>query len=172
MNVHTQTTSTLPWHVLIVKSRTEKKVGKRLADLGFEVCVPVQRQVRQWSDRKKLTEMVLFNGYVFIAMDEKRRGEVYQAWPSLKFLQFSNRLARLTEREVGIVKRLAYCAHPVSISYADLQVGERVEIVSGSLAGLQGIIRARDGQSKIHLALPSLGCFACVQLKGEMVRRV
>ena len=46
------------WYALYVKPRSEKKVATRLTNLGFEVCVPTQQVMRQWSDRKKKVEIL------------------------------------------------------------------------------------------------------------------
>jgi len=160
------------WHVLQVKPRSEKKVGQRLRDLGFESCVPTQKQLRKWSDRKKMVEMVLFNNYVFVATDQKRKAEVFKAGNVFGYLQLGGRAALLTEKEVAMIKRLGNITEPVSISYGGLTKHDEVEIISGSLAGFRGIVTAINGATRIQLALPGLHCFAQVELKGLEVKRV
>ena len=54
------------WHVIYTKSKWEKKVDELLMQKGFESWCPVQKQERQWSDRKKIIETPLFRSYVFI----------------------------------------------------------------------------------------------------------
>lgn len=160
------------WHVLQVKPRSEKKVGQRLRDLGFESCVPTQKQLRKWSDRKKMVEMVLFNNYVFVATDQKRKAEVFKAGNIFGYLQFGGRLAVLTDSEVTMVKRLSNLVEPVQITYEGFQLYEEVEILSGTLAGLRGVITAVQGTSRVQLALPSMQCFANVEVKGVEVKRL
>ena len=160
------------WHVLQVKPKSEKKVGQRLRELGFESCVPTQKQLRNWSDRKKLVEVVLFNNYVFVATNLKRRNDVFQTGHVIKYVQFAGRVGILSEREVEMIKRMAGVASPIHISYEGFHIGEEVEILTGSLAGFCGKIQAVKGHSRIQLALPSLHCFAQVEVKGEEVRRV
>ena len=41
------------WYVIKTNSRAEKKVEERLQMLGFEVFLPLQTSINQWSDRKK-----------------------------------------------------------------------------------------------------------------------
>jgi len=160
------------WYVLYVKPRTEKKVGERLKKIGFEVCVPTQKQLRQWSDRRKVVEMVLFPNYVFVASNQKRKNKVFEAGHVFKFVQFGGRVATLTEKEVQMVKQLGNQAKPVSIGYKGFEIGEEIEILSGSLAGYQGKVQAVKGVSKIKLALPSLHCFACVELEGVKIKKI
>lgn len=162
----------ISWYALLVKPRTEKKVGQRLGELGFEACVPTQMQLRQWSDRRKKVEVVLFNNYVFVATDAKHRNEVFQAGHILKYVQFGGRIATLSEKEVAMIKRLARLEAPVEITYESFRVGETVEVLTGPLAGYCGTVTAVSGNTRLQLALPSLQCFAQVEVKGEEVRRV
>ncbi|AEE48491.1 transcription termination/antitermination protein NusG [Haliscomenobacter hydrossis] len=160
------------WHVLQVKPRSEKKVGQRLRDLGFESCVPTQKQLRKWSDRKKLIDVVLFNNYVFVATDQQRRNEVYQVGNIFGYLQFGGRAALLTDKEVAMIKQFGHISEPVSISYDGFSRYDEVEIISGSLTGFRGIVTAVNGATRLQLALPSLHCFANVELKQTEIRRV
>lgn len=162
----------ISWYALLVKPRTEKKVGQRLGELGFEACVPTQMQLRQWSDRRKKVEVVLFNNYVFVATDSKRRNEVFQAGHVLKYVQFGGRIATLSEKEVAMIKRLARLEAPVEITYESFRVGETVEVLTGPLAGYCGTVMSVSGHARLQLALPSLQCFARVEVKGEEVKRV
>ena len=52
------------WNVVYTASRQEKKVAQRLLENGIENYLPVIKVLNQWSDRKKLVEKPLFNGYV------------------------------------------------------------------------------------------------------------
>lgn len=65
------------WYVLQVKIGTEKKVGRSLTKAGFEPYVPVEKEIRTWSDRKKRIEVAIFTGYVFIHLSEKDRNLIY-----------------------------------------------------------------------------------------------
>ena len=164
-------TEALKWHVLLVKPRSEKKVGQRLNDMGFEACVPTQFQMRQWSDRRKKVEVVLFNNYVFVATDAKRRNEVFRAANVFQYLRFDGRYATLTEKEAAMIKRLGRLEVPVEITYEQFRVGEAVEVLSGPLAGCCGTVMAVNGGSRLQLALPSLCCFANVELQCTEVKK-
>ena len=163
------TSSYTPWHALMVAPRTEKIVARRLKELGFEVCVPTQLQQRQWSDRRKTVEAVLFPHYVFVASDPRRRNEVFQAGHVLKYVSFGGRIATLSPREVELIHQLSSndtLPSPTPLQYRFTGAGEEVEILSGSLAGLRGRLKGRQGPASVRLELPSLGCFAEVEVRG------
>jgi len=166
-----QTTTATPWQVLVVRSRSEKKVGQRLQDMGFQTCVPTQWQYRQWSDRRKKVEVVLFKNYVFIAADPERRNLVFREPNVLKYLRFGDCVATLTEEEARMVQGLKQVEGSVQITYDGLKAGEEVEILEGSLAGFRGEVLEVSGEQCVKLALPSLGCFACVELENANVKK-
>ena len=47
------------WYVALVRMHHEKKVAERLDKMGIENFVPVQQEIHQWSDRRKIVESVL-----------------------------------------------------------------------------------------------------------------
>ena len=54
------------WYALYVKSRAEKKVAADLSANSIEYYLPLQKVLKQWSDRKKWVEEPLFRSYVFV----------------------------------------------------------------------------------------------------------
>lgn len=71
-SVDVSAVSTLPverfnpaWYVVQTYSRCEQRVAKDLTAKGFETYLPLLRELRQWSDRKKMVETPAFSGYVF-----------------------------------------------------------------------------------------------------------
>lgn len=168
----TSNTENTKWHVLLVRPRTEKKTGQRLREMGFEACVPTQLQYRQWSDRRKKVEVVLFNNYVFVATDSTRRNDVFLAGNILKYLSFSGHIAALSEKEASMIRQLGHLEAPIHITYESFQAGDEVEILSGSLAGYRGKIISPGNGSRLQLALPGLHCFAQVELSDIELRHL
>lgn len=158
------------WHVLLVRPRSEKKVGHRLKELGFKTCVPTQEEYHYWCDRKKKVEIVLFSTYVFVAVVSHRKNDVFFAGNVIKYLSFGGEVAVLNRQEVNMIQQLGQLKAPTCITYERFKHGDEVEICSGSLVGYRGIIDRIQGESKIQLNLPTLHCFANVELKGEDIR--
>ena len=64
------------WYVALVRMHHEKKVSERLDKMGIENFVPVQQEIHQWSDRRKVVESVLLPMMVFVHADSKECKEV------------------------------------------------------------------------------------------------
>ena len=54
------------WYVFYCRSRSEKKVLELLLKEGYTALLPMVKELRQWSDRKKIVIVPLIPGYVFI----------------------------------------------------------------------------------------------------------
>jgi len=80
------------WYVLMTQPRAAKIVGKRLTEIEFENFVPIQRQLRQWHDRKKWVEVPLLNYYIFVYTNNKKRNGVFQISGITKFLSIDEKL--------------------------------------------------------------------------------
>ena len=152
------------WYALYVKPRYEKKVASRLQEMGFEVCVPTQVICRQWSDRRKKIEKVLFERYVFVATNQKRKHEVFLAGHIYRFVQSQGKAIALSPKEIELIQRLATCHESVDISHAAFTPGKEVEIIRGTLRGFRGTVISVQGKSKVQLTLPGLGFFAQVEI--------
>ena len=68
----------LNWYVVKTRSRAEEKVAQRIDSKGLNVYLPLQKTIRQWSDRKKTVEVPLISSYIFVHMEEK---DLYKTLP-------------------------------------------------------------------------------------------
>ena len=64
------------WYVVYTRPRWEKKVSGILMSRGIEYYCPLNKVMKQWSDRKKIVLEPLFKGYVFIKIPESLKWEV------------------------------------------------------------------------------------------------
>ena len=60
------------WIAVYTKPRHEKTVENELLKKGFEVYLPILKERRKWSDRKKWVEFPLFRSYIFVRTEIKK----------------------------------------------------------------------------------------------------
>ncbi|MEI9958604.1 MAG: transcription termination/antitermination NusG family protein [Ferruginibacter sp.] len=65
--------NTTYWHAVYTKPRWEKKVAALLEARGIEYYCPLNKVVKQWSDRKKVVLEPLFKSYVFVHVEEAKK---------------------------------------------------------------------------------------------------
>ncbi len=162
----------VPWYVVYVASRCEKAVAAQLKVMGIESIVPVQKQTRQWSDRKKVVEAILFPNYVFLAASIEQHEDVVKLEHVVGFVRFGSHIARLSNKEVELIRQIGNYTRPVEIISGILSPGEVVEITSGPLQSFHGRILSVNGGTRLQIEIPSLQCFAQVEVGMGEVRRV
>jgi transcription antitermination factor NusG len=158
------------WHVVHVASRTEKKVAERLEKKGFLVYLPIQRRLRQWSDRKKWVDMVVLTGYVFVKIRENQQYYVLETSGVSRFLKFSNKPVVISEAEMVHFQNFIENAKERSIEFTPdkLPIGTLVTIQTGYFKGFEGMVIKHKGRHKLTVQLSHIGHFS-VDLAPEEV---
>ena len=59
------------WIVVRSKPRSEKIAYAQLLEKGIEAYLPLLKERRKWSDRKKWVEFPLFSSYLFARVELK-----------------------------------------------------------------------------------------------------
>src|ERR1700744_2312817 len=54
------------WYAVSTRSRQEKLATLALKSLGIKTFLPLIVEERRWSDRRKVVEIPLFSGYLFV----------------------------------------------------------------------------------------------------------
>ncbi|WP_175628997.1 UpxY family transcription antiterminator [Bacteroides acidifaciens] len=154
------------WYVALVRMHHEKKVAERLSKMGIDTFVPVQQEVHQWSDRRKVVDTVLLPMMVFVHANLKERMEV------LSFSTVSRYMVMRGESTPAVIPdeqmarfrfMLDYSDEAVCMNNSPLARGEKVRVIKGPLSGLVGELVTVGGKSKIAVRLNILGC-ACVDM--------
>jgi len=149
------------WYVALVRMHHEKKVAERLDKMGIENFVPVQQEVHQWSDRRKVVESVLLPMMVFVHADPKERKEV------LSFSTVSRYMVMRGESSPTIIPDEQMARFRFMLDYSE----EAIRVVKGPLTGLVGELVTVDGRSKIAVRLNMLGC-ACADMPVGYVEKI
>lgn len=162
------------WLAAYVKMHHEKRVRDRLTAIGIEHFLPVQEEVRQWSDRKKKVERVLIPMMIFVRVDTSAQRTVITLPSVLRYLTLRGEHTP-TEIPAEQMDRfrfmLDHSDSAVTFSVEDLQPGEKVRVIKGSLAGLEGELVTVEGKSRIAIRIRQLGC-AVVEMSAAMVEKI
>lgn len=159
------------WLAAYVKMHHEKRVRERLSELGIENFLPVQTEVRQWSDRKKRVEQVLIPMMIFVHVDTEEQRTVLTHPSVLRYLVLrgEHAPAEIPEEQMNRFRfMLDFSDQPISFNTAGLQPGEKVKVIKGPLAGLEGEFVTVDGKSNVIVRISHLGC-AVVEVNASMV---
>lgn len=156
------------WHAVYVKSRAEKKAQIELQIQEIETFLPLQRKLRQWSDRKKWVEMPLISGYLFVRASRKEYDQVLQSNNVISYVRFEGKAAIIPEYQIEYLKlMLKQDSSEVEITREKLKPGQMIEVVAGPLIGLKGKLQKIKGKSKVAIEIEQLGYSALIEILAE-----
>ena len=147
------------WYVIYVRSRHERKVHESLINNKLQSFLPLIKTVKNWSDRKKLTETPLFPSYVFVKINSSK--EFFNALSIdgvCDFIRFGREYALVKECEIENIKLLLSSDYKIGIegNHQIPKVGELKKIEQGPLKGLECEILRINNKSKIVVRLDSI----------------
>jgi transcription antitermination factor NusG len=159
------------WYAIRVKSRSEKKVYSDLIEQKIEAYLPMQKKLRQWSDRKKWVEMPLISGYVFVYISRKEYESVLRTYNVVCYVYFEGKAAVIRDEDINLLKRmLGQVEVELEITVEQLKPGQMVEIISGPLCGVIGELIDFKGKNKVALRIPPLGYTVLVEAPGKSLK--
>jgi transcription antitermination factor NusG len=162
---------TYNWYAVYVKSRTEKKAETELQFMNIETFLPIQRKLRQWSDRKKWVEMPLISGYLFVYISRKEYDTVLHSNYVVSYVRFEGKAAIIPDNQIDYLK-LMLRQHDlaIEISKETLAPGQLIEVIDGPLIGLRGKLVRIKGKNKVAVVLEQLGYSALIEILSENIR--
>jgi transcription termination/antitermination protein NusG len=155
------------WYALHTRSRHEKRVAAHLEERGLTVFLPLLRELHRWSDRRRLVEVPLFPGYVFVRTVScaEVRILLLRTAGVASLVGAHGRGAPIPDKEIEDVQTLVNHRIPLA-PYPFLDVGQRVRIRGGSLDGMEGILAARNADRSLVVSVELIRRSVAIRLAG------
>ena len=160
------------WYAVYTNSRAEKRVSDRLAEMGIETFLPLQKTLRQWSDRKKMVEKPLISSYVFVNIIPKDYFTVRKIDGVVKFIMIERKPVPIPEAQITNLRILCGSDAEVEISADVYEKGDMVEVTVGSLAGLRGELIRVGRKHKVVIIIIQPGMNLTVDIKANAIRKL
>ena len=158
------------WIALYTRPRSEKKVRAYLDRLGIENYLPVQNQLRQWSDRKKMVEVAVIPMVIFV-VDSQYTPELLSNSLIIKPLTAvggGKKIALIPDSEIAQLKfMLGQSEYPVSFDPGIVRISDKVRVIRGPLKGLTGEVLNYDDKF-LELAV-TIGISGAARLNIEKI---
>ncbi len=164
-------TDTGKWYPVYTHPRAEKKAHQALINKGIESYLPLHRQLKQWSDRKKWVEEPFIKSYLFVNIQEHEQTEVLMTKGIARFIYFSGKIASMPLRQIAELKLLMASPFELEVTEVDLQPGEKIKIKAGPLKGFIGEIISYRSQKQLALRLENMGCSIIVHVAASLINR-
>ena len=160
------------WYAIYTHPRAEKQVFTRLLETGVEAFLPMQKTIRQWSDRKKLVEKPLLSSYVFVKTRARNFPLVYKTYGVVKFVSFEGQPVPIPQNQIDNLRLLINSDSEIEVTGEKLGKGDNVEVTSGSLVGLTGELISIGGKKRVVIRIDKLDQNILVTIPVTFLKKI
>ncbi|MBN1598508.1 MAG: UpxY family transcription antiterminator [Bacteroidales bacterium] len=163
--------ATKRWYALYTKSRAEKKVAKELEEKGIAVYLPLQKTMKQWSDRRKTVYEPLFRSYVFVRVNNEDYIGALTVSGVVCYVTISGEKVHIPDYQIDAVRTfLGELALNEELNY--FEDGDEIEVVYGSLKGLRGKLVSSKDQQKLIVQIDALKQNITLIIPSYLIKRI
>ncbi len=152
------------WYVVYTKPKWEKKVAERLNEIGVVTYCPLVSKKSQWTDRKKVIQVPLFNSYIFVQLEDKDRNRVFEVSGAVRYLFWLGKPAIVKNSEIETIQNWLSAPADFEVTLDKWKKGDKIVLESGPFMSQSAIIQEVK-QNHYVLILESLGCVLRVDRK-------
>jgi transcriptional antiterminator RfaH len=145
------------WYAVYTLPRNEKKAYAELINKGIEAYLPLQRTLKQWSDRKKWVEEPLFRSYIFVNIPESLYFDVLNTQGVVRYITFEGKAVPIPTQQIEAVRFYLSSDDPLPENIEKYATGQSVEVVKGPLKGLFGELVRLAGKQKVKVEISAVG---------------
>jgi transcriptional antiterminator NusG len=158
----------LSWYALRVRPRFEKMIASALLLKGYEGFLPLYVRRSRWSDRIKEIKLPLFPGYLFCRFDVNKRLPILITPGIIQIVGIGKVPHPVDNDEIEALQSIVISGFQVE-PRAYLNVGQKVRIELGPLAGVEGILTATKGSSRLVVSVSLLQRSVSVEIDESWV---
>jgi transcriptional antiterminator RfaH len=155
------------WYVIHTKPKQEKKLAEYSLRNKITYYLPLQDSIRVYSNRKIKFTKPLFPSYLFAQCSFYEKRTLTISGHTVNFLDVIN------EKElVGELKQI-YSGKEIGAEFKThkyVRSGTKVEIISGSMKGLTGIVEDQNNLGEVILQVEILRQAVSVKIAPEFVK--
>lgn len=149
------------WIAAYTRPKSEKKAADEIGKMHIETYVPMQRVMRQWSDRKKKVDVVVIPMVIFAHVTPEDIITIKKHPLIIKVLTFPGKkeATRIPEQQILDLKFMLHEADtPVTFVQQPFHLTDTVRVTRGKLSGLIGKVeRITEGKTKLVVSIDLLG---------------
>ncbi len=144
------------WYAIHTKYKCEKFVVHSLRSKNVMAYTPVLSITKKYTRKVVVREIPLINCYAFVKVTPDQFVKVLQTEFVFSFLKVGNEMGTVKQEEIDLLKRITGEYENVEAEEIEYAEGTEVEIVSGNLTGVKGILIEKKSKHNFLVELRSL----------------
>jgi transcriptional antiterminator RfaH len=147
------------WYLVYCKPRQEHVAVVNLERQGYEIYLPRLREMRRRGGRPTQVVGPLFPRYLFVHLDQEFDdwGPIRSTLGVVSIVRFGQVPAKVPDALVDFLRGREGGDGVHTAAALRYEAGERVRVLSGSLAGYEGLFLAKSGRGRVIVLLDLLG---------------
>lgn len=159
------------WYVFYTAPRAEKVVQKELSNRGYEVFLPITKTLRFWANRqKKIVDQVLFPSYIFVNTEESCLYKICQIPKVVMVINCGGKPSKINYKCIEGIKSMLNLDQEIFIEPHYIE-GETVRIISGPLAGHEGILLKQQSKTRFGIRLKEIKQTVSIDVSWSLVQK-
>jgi len=159
------------WYAAYTKHQHEKSAASQLEKKGFEILLPLFRAKHRWKDRMQPVALPVFPCYLFIRANLTRKLAILQTPGIFWLLGNSGNAAIVPDADIEAIRKITTSAAPYE-PHPYLKSGDRVRVISGAIAGVEGILTRVKNRYRVVLSVDLLQQALAVEIDISAVERI
>ena len=159
------------WYAVFTKYKCEKYVRDQLRAKEVEVYVPLIKETKRYKTKIRKVEKPLISSYVFVKIELKNYVKVLEVQYVKGFLKIAKEMIAIPDREIEMMKRVVG-EKIEKVTNKVMSIGQKVEILSGSMTGMKGILVEVKGKKNFVVSLETIGFEINIQVDPKILNIV
>lgn len=152
------------WFAVYTRSRHEKAVADQLSRKSVQHLLPLYRTVHRWKSRPTEVCLPLFPSYVFVCITTQQLLQVLRTPGVVRFVEVAGRPLPIRQSEIEAIQTAVRSDLRVQ-PHGQLALGARVQIRSGPLQGLEGVLVRKPGSLRLVLSVSLISRSISVEVR-------
>ena len=168
-------TQSFHWFALLTRSNFEQIVFDQVTRKKIAAFLPKTRKVSRRRDRKRIIEVPLFPGYLFVrsCYTSAHQLSILKTLGAVRMLGSTHGPTPIPDTQIHSLKIMASAGTDlVTGSCISLKKGDPVMVLEGPMAGLKGEFFQHRGKGRVIIKIPLLGRYAGVEMDADNVEKI
>ena len=156
--------------------RQERKIKELLTRMGVKHFVPFHETVKEIGGKRKKVEVPFISGLIFVHGRKKECISLINdyGYPMRYVRDFSSRsLLRVPDKQMeDFIYLVEHNENEIEVLPHDLRRGDRVRVVAGSFAGIEGELVRIAGHRRVVVRIDNLFTVATVYIPGNYLEKI
>ncbi len=164
------------WYVAYTRVNQEFLIKKKLDELGIENFLPREEQVRDTPLGRKMIQVLLIHGMIFIHADKTTSFSLINEYSLnivyLKDVEGRHSLIVPDKQMEDFMFLLDFSPDGIEVLNKDLKRGDQVRVIKGPLQGLTGELVRLRGHKRVVIRLDGVASIATSYIPGSFLEKI